>query len=143
MFVNPVPIQQGFEREPEHRNAEAGAFACRATVFRTDTFKQVATIPVGNLPRGVWPPGDGSRIYVGLENACGMTAIDTLTKKVIATVPIGQAPQAIIYVPDAVPEADRDQIENNRLLSASVVEEIALDDIFDIFARRACRFQHM
>jgi hypothetical protein len=29
--------------------------------------------------------------------------------------------------------ADRDQIENNRLLSvsASVVEEIALDDIFD------------
>ncbi|WP_376965874.1 YncE family protein [Azospirillum sp. A26] len=73
-------------------------------VFRTDSFEQVATIPVGNLPHGVWPSGDGSRIYVGLENADGMTAIDTVTNTVIATVPIGQAPQAITYVPDAVPE---------------------------------------
>ena len=73
-------------------------------VFRTDNFEQVATIPVGNLPHGLWPSGDGSRIYVGLENADAMTAIDTLTNKVIATVPIGQAPQAIAYVPDAVPE---------------------------------------
>jgi YVTN family beta-propeller protein len=73
-------------------------------VFRTDTFEQVTTIPVGNLPHGVWPSGDGSRIYVGLENADGMTAIDTLTNKVIATVPIGQAPQAVTYVPGAVPD---------------------------------------
>ena len=73
-------------------------------VFRTDSFEQVATIPVGALPHGVWPSGDGSRIYVGLENADGMAAIDTLTNTVIATVPIGQAPQAIAYVPDAVPD---------------------------------------
>ncbi len=38
-------------------------------VFRTDDFSQVATIPVGNLPHGIWPSGDGTRIYVGLENA--------------------------------------------------------------------------
>ncbi|CAO3439598.1 YncE family protein [Azospirillum endophyticum] len=73
-------------------------------VFRTDNFEQVATIPVGNLPHGVWPSGDGSRVYVGLENADGMAAIDTMTNTVIATLPIGQAPQAITYVPDAVPE---------------------------------------
>jgi YVTN family beta-propeller protein len=73
-------------------------------VFRTDNFEQVATIPVGNLPHGVWPSGDGTRIYVGLENADGLAAIDTLTNKVIATIPIGQAPQAITYVPDAVPD---------------------------------------
>ncbi len=41
-------------------------------VFRTDTFAQVATIPVGNLPHGVWPSGDGTRVYVGLENADGL-----------------------------------------------------------------------
>ena len=35
-----------------------------------------------------------------------MIAIDTLTNTVIATVPIGQAPQAVVYVPDAVPEGD-------------------------------------
>ena len=73
-------------------------------VFRTDDFTQVATIPVGHLPHGIWPSGDGTRVYVGLENADGMTAIDTLTNKVIATSPIGQAPQAIVYVPNAVPD---------------------------------------
>jgi YVTN family beta-propeller protein len=73
-------------------------------VFRTDTFEQVATIPVGNLPHGIWPSGDGSLIYVGLENADALAAIDTLSNKVIGNVPIGQAPQAINYVPNAVPE---------------------------------------
>ena len=29
-------------------------------VFRTDDFAQVATIPVGNLPHGIWPSGDGT-----------------------------------------------------------------------------------
>jgi YVTN family beta-propeller protein len=72
-------------------------------VFRTDDFSQVAVIPVGALPHGLWPSGDGSRIYVGLENGDGVTAIDTLTNTVIATTPIGQAPQALTYVPDAVP----------------------------------------
>ena len=78
-------------------------------VFRTDDFSQVATIPVGNLPHGIWPSGDGSRVYVGLENADAMTAIDTLSNKVIATIPIGQAPQAVAYVPNAVPEGDGTQ----------------------------------
>ena len=75
-------------------------------VFRTADFAQIATIPVGKLPHGVWPSGDGSRIYVGLENDDALTAIDTLSNKVIATSPIGQAPQAIAYVSNAVPEGD-------------------------------------
>jgi len=72
-------------------------------VFRTDTFSQVATIAVGALPHGIWPSGDGSRIYTGLENGDRLVAIDTLTNKVSATSPIGQGCQAITYVPDAVP----------------------------------------
>jgi YVTN family beta-propeller protein len=78
-------------------------------VFRTDDFSQVATIPVGKLPHGVWPSGDGHRVYVGLENGDGMAAIDTATNKLIATSPIGQAPQAITYVPNAVPEGEGTQ----------------------------------
>jgi YVTN family beta-propeller protein len=78
-------------------------------VFRTDDFSQVATISVGKLPHGIWPSGDGSRVYVGLENADGMAAIDTVTNKLIATSPVGQAPQAITYVPNAVPEGDGTQ----------------------------------
>ncbi|TCR81454.1 YncE family protein [Rhizobium sp. BK376] len=86
-------------------------------VFRTDTFEQVATIPVGNLPHGVWPSGDGTRVYVGLENADAFAVIDTLTNKVIANIPIGQAPQAVAYVPNAVPEGDG--MQNLQPLGAS------------------------
>jgi YVTN family beta-propeller protein len=75
-------------------------------VFRTDTFQLVATIPVGDLPHGVWPSGDGTRVYVGLENADKVVAIDTLTNKVIATSPIGQGAQALTYVPNAVPDGN-------------------------------------
>jgi YVTN family beta-propeller protein len=78
-------------------------------VFRTDDLSQVATIPVGKLPHGIWPSGDGSRVYVGLENADGIAAIDTTTNKLIATSPVGQAPQAITYVPNAVPEGEGTQ----------------------------------
>jgi YVTN family beta-propeller protein len=72
-------------------------------VFRTDDFAQVATIPTGKLPHGIWPSGDGARVYVGLENEDKVAAIDTLKNEVIATSPVGQAPQALVYVPDAVP----------------------------------------
>lgn len=71
-------------------------------VFRTSDFSEVAAIPVGRLPHGIWVSGDGTRIYIGLEIDDAVTAIDTLTNKVIATTPIGQAPQALLYVPGAV-----------------------------------------
>jgi len=72
-------------------------------VFHTDDFSKVTTIPVGKLPHGVWDSGDGTRVYVGLENDDRLVAINTLTNQVVATIPIGQAPQAVIYVSDAVP----------------------------------------
>ena len=72
-------------------------------VFRRGAMpKLVATIPVGNLPHGIWPSGDGSRVYVALENGEQAAAIDTLTNKVIANIPIGQTTQALVYVPNAV-----------------------------------------
>ena len=72
-------------------------------VFRTDNFVQVATIPTGKLPHGIWPSGDGTRVYVGIENGDKLAAIDTLKNEVIATSPVGQAPQALVYVPNALP----------------------------------------
>jgi YVTN family beta-propeller protein len=73
-------------------------------VFNTSNFSKVATIPVGKLPHGIWPSGDGSRVYVGLENADELISIDTTTNAVIAIVPIGQAPQALTYMSNAVPD---------------------------------------
>ena len=73
-------------------------------VFRRGATPQlVATITVGNLPHGIWPSGDGSRIYVALENGHMAVAIDTMSNKVIANIPIGQTTQALVYVPNAVP----------------------------------------
>ena len=66
----------------------------------------VATIPTGDLPHGIWGSGDGSRVYVGLENQDAVIAIDTLKNTVLATIPVGQQPQALVYVPQAVPEGD-------------------------------------
>jgi YVTN family beta-propeller protein len=66
----------------------------------------VATIPTGELPHGIWPSGDGTRVYVALENGTGVNAIDTLTNKVIARIPGGQSSQALGYVPGAVPEGE-------------------------------------
>jgi YVTN family beta-propeller protein len=94
-------------------NTASGTFAYvsvgglnEVQVFRISDFTKVATIPVGRLPHGVWPSGDGSRIYVGLENADELAAINTLTNTVVATVPIGQAAQALVYVSNAVPEGE-------------------------------------
>jgi YVTN family beta-propeller protein len=70
---------------------------------RGRTPELVATIPVGELPHGIWPSGDGSRVYVALENGEHCVAIDTVTNKVIANIPIGQTTQALVYVPNAVP----------------------------------------
>jgi YVTN family beta-propeller protein len=73
---------------------------------RGETPKLVDTIPTGDLPHGIWQSGDGTRVYVGLENQDEVIAIDTLSNKVIATIPIGQQPQALVYVPRAVPDGD-------------------------------------
>ncbi len=72
----------------------------------TDHPELVVTIPTGELPHGLWPSGDGMRIYVGLENADAVTAIDTQSNKVVATISSGQSPQGMVYIPNAVPSGD-------------------------------------
>ena len=69
----------------------------------TDHPTLVATIPTGDLPHGLWPSGDGTRIYVGLENADAVAAIDTRSNIVVATIRTGQSPQGMAYIPEAVP----------------------------------------
>jgi DNA-binding beta-propeller fold protein YncE len=42
----------------------------------------VATVMPGDLPHGLWPNGDGTRMYIGLENGNALAAIDTATQQV-------------------------------------------------------------
>lgn len=72
----------------------------------TDHPELIATIPTSELPHGLWPSGDGTRIYVGLENADAVTAIDTRSNKVVATIRSGQSPQGMAYIPTAVSSGD-------------------------------------
>lgn len=73
-------------------------------VFTTGTeVKPVGTIPVGALPHGIWASGDGSRLYVGLENGDAIDVIDAEKNAAVARIPIGQAPQALVYMPGAAP----------------------------------------
>jgi len=68
----------------QYRPAPAGQVAYvtvgglnQVKAIRTADFEQFATIPVGDLPHGIWPSGDGARVYVGIENGDAVTAIDT------------------------------------------------------------------
>ena len=70
---------------------------------RAPGFQQLTTIPVGANPHGIWPSGDGSRVYVGLENGDSVVAITTANNRVLAKIKTGQAPMALMYVPNAVP----------------------------------------
>ena len=93
----------------------------QVSVFDRDRLETIATIPTGKLPHGIWPSGDGSRVYVGLENDDAMDAIDTSSNRVIATIPIGQAPQAVTYVPDAAPAGDsREGLQSLGLAGSAV-----------------------
>jgi YVTN family beta-propeller protein len=104
MDTGPITNHVNFVRTPKGQFAYVTVGGLnQVQVFDTADFSKVATIVVGKLPHGVWPSGDGSRVYVGLENADALAVIDTATNTLIATVPIGQAPQALAYVPNAVP----------------------------------------
>ncbi len=75
-------------------------------VFRAEDFEPVATIPVGNLPHGVWPSGDGSRIYIGLENADALAAIDNRDQQGHRHHPDRPGAAGHRLCADAVPEGD-------------------------------------
>ncbi len=105
--TGPITNHVNFVRNAQGRFAYVTVGGLNTVLaFRTDTFEQVAQIPVGDLPHGLWPSGDGTRLYVGNENGDLVTAIDTLENKVVATIPIGQAAQALVYVPNAVPKGE-------------------------------------
>src|SRR5262249_61880677 len=59
-----------------------------------------------SAPGGRRPAGDGTRLYVGIENGDAVMAIDTLANTVVGKIPIGQAAQALVYVPNAVPTGE-------------------------------------
>jgi YVTN family beta-propeller protein len=85
----------------------------------------IATIKTGDLPHGLWGSGDGSRVYVGLENGDAVQVIDTATNQIIATIPVGQLPQALVYVPNAT-SSNKDTANLQPVGSATAASHLAL-----------------
>lgn len=104
--TGPITNHVNFARNPQGEFAYVTVGGLnQVKVYRTaGDFALVATVPVGAMPHGIWPSGDGSRMYVGLENSDALAVIDTASNRVVGNIPIGQAPQALAYVTDAVPE---------------------------------------
>ena len=88
---------------------------------REPPFEQVATIPTGALPHGIWGSPDGSRVYIGLENEAKVQTIDTATNTIIASIPVGQLPQALVYVPNAARHTEENATAN--LVSLATLKE--------------------
>ena len=95
--TGPITNHVNCVRTPEGQFAYVNADGSNEVqAFRTCDFRKVATVAVGSLLHGIWPSGNGSRVYVGLENDDGLAVTDTATYRLIATVAIGQAPQAVV-----------------------------------------------
>lgn len=71
-------------------------------IFDTRSFGKVATIRVGSSPSGVWPSGDGRRMFVGLNGESALAVIDTVSMRYIDLIKVEGGAQTVAYVPAAV-----------------------------------------
>ncbi len=69
-------------------------------VLDSKTYKQVKSIPVGHIPRGMSVSRDGSRLYVANTWDDSVSVIDARSQEVVATWPVGAEPSS------AVPDND-------------------------------------
>jgi YVTN family beta-propeller protein len=102
---------------PNFATTTAGSFAY-VTVGGLDQVNVYRRVPTGtpplvtaihdngHAPHPIWPSGDGTHLYVGLEKSDAVDVIDTATNKVINTIPSGQEPNGLVYVPNASPKSD-------------------------------------
>src|SRR6266850_847528 len=65
------------------------------TVIQAASQKLLATIPVGQRPRGVAASRDGGKIFVANSNSNNVSVIDPKTLKVVDTLPAGLDPEGI------------------------------------------------
>ena len=60
----------------------------------------VATIPVGNRPRGLAISRDGKRAFVALGRDDAVAVIDIATRRVVDKIPVGSDPEQVAVSPD-------------------------------------------
>ncbi|MET7492672.1 Ig-like domain-containing protein [Streptomyces sp900116325] len=110
----------------------ANANGDNVSVIDTATDAVIATIPLGDGPRGVAVTPDGTRVYVTNNNSDNVSVIDTTTAAVIATVPVGDDPQKVVVTPDAthvyVPNNDSDNVSVIDTVTDTVTATVPVGD---------------
>jgi YVTN family beta-propeller protein len=70
------------------------------SVINTATDTVIATIPVGDAPRGVAVSPDGRKVYITSVGSNTVSVIDTASNTVTATIPVGLDPVGVAVTPD-------------------------------------------
>ena len=70
------------------------------SVIDTSTDKVVATLKIGEKPRGIALSPDGSRLYLSDQTANALVVVDTAKRAEVARVKLGDSPEAIYLSPD-------------------------------------------
>ncbi|MBI3329985.1 MAG: hypothetical protein HYZ81_25165, partial [Nitrospinae bacterium] len=70
------------------------------TVIDTETDKVIATVPVGERPRGIRLSPDGKKVYLALGEEDRIAVVDTATLRVTEKMPAGTDPEAFDVSPD-------------------------------------------
>jgi YVTN family beta-propeller protein len=88
------------------------------TVIDTRTDKVIATVPVGERPRGIRLSPDGESLYLALGDEDHIGAVDTTTLRVTAKIPAGTDPETF----DVSPDGKRLYVSNEDANTASVID---------------------
>jgi len=108
------------------------------SVIRTSDNAVVATIAVGENPRGVGITPTGGRVYVANRSSDNVSVIRTSDNTVIATIPVGQDPQDVAVAPDGgrvyVLNATDGSISVVRTSDNTVVATIDVGDVASTMA---------
>jgi YVTN family beta-propeller protein len=70
------------------------------TVSMIERNAVVATIPVGNRPRGIAVAPDGKHAYVALGKDDAVAVIDIATRRTVDRIPVGADPEQVAISPD-------------------------------------------
>jgi len=94
---------------------------------KAPAFEFITQTAVGEMPHGIWPSGDDTKVYIGNENDDTVSVMETRSHSVTSVIKVGQNPQALVYVTNAISSEDpRNDVAELRPTIKSTAQTIEL-----------------